>query len=159
MLLFILEELGFWLLFRHSNTSHVTLYQVESAISGYNWEFKYISCYSLSHSVLSCCRTGTIQIHLMLLFITVDTRNKHHKLEFKYISCYSLSIHIPMLRSPLLQFKYISCYSLSFFCILFRLFFLHSNTSHVTLYLVPFTLFLFFFRIQIHLMLLFICFD
>ena len=98
----------------HSNTSHVILYPRHrtSCSSGIRIQihlmlffirskivyknptstFKYISCYSLSHTCL-----------LVLTYVC----------EFKYISCYSLSWYhrvVPSLQNP---FKYISCYSLS----------------------------------------------
>ena len=97
--------------------------------------FKYISCYCLSKAiarVLGCT------------------------LEFKYISCYCLSFKEPVQVFLSLLFKYISCYCLSRFPAGLGSVLLHSNTSHVIVYLMMSAGLVRSLLIQIHLMLLFI---
>ena len=96
------------------NTSHVTLYlgeracifrislvsihlmllfiQCVDAIKGGNYEFQYISCYSLSQT---------------------QSVDKDHRVPFQYISCYSLSYMSGQDGYVITMFQYISCYSLS----------------------------------------------
>ena len=139
------------------NTSHVTLYlgeracifrislvsihlmllfiQCVDAIKGGNYEFQYISCYSLSqtqsvdkdHRVpfqyISCyslsCYTHRkvsrvcVSIHLMLLFISPAHTGRSPGTQFQYISCYSLSERRNKMQKKEIEFQYISCYSLS----------------------------------------------
>ena len=76
-----------------------------------------------------------IQIHLMLLFIYCQDGRAEGRRKFKYISCYCLSV----------------CRGRQAFASQ------NSNTSHVIVYLLHSVLLACDMRIQIHLMLLFIC--
>ena len=113
MLLFIEKLKSYSTTEQSFNTSHVTLYQVETYFIDVPGAFQYISCYSLS-----------CQKYLQ----------KGIKVLFQYISCYSLSqihwisaeeyqrfntSHVTLYRKcpyqtgRWLKFQYISCYSLS----------------------------------------------
>ena len=73
------------------NTSHVTLYPVETREYIKRWQFQYISCYSLSWCRPCWNGPDGVSIHLMLLFIVVSFVVLVCEVQFQYISCYSLS--------------------------------------------------------------------
>ena len=75
-------------------------------------KFQYISCYCLSKCLLNMQYVFRISIHLMLLFIPVQTEHQSAKCYFNtshvtvYLIQFCKSIY-------LLVFQYISCYCLS----------------------------------------------
>ena len=81
-----------WLMFRHFNTSHVTVYPAGVKNAIIFLKFQYISCYGLS---------------------TNTTGNSSTETAFQYISCYGLSVFVIGLESMWYKFQYISCYGLS----------------------------------------------
>ena len=97
-----------------------------------------------------------ISIHLMLLFIGVETLETGEVME--------ISIHLMLLfilaqlvkENNYLLFQYISCYCLSMIQQQVPQQMQNFNTSHVTVYLLCIHQFCFFLQISIHLMLLFI---
>ena len=116
MLLFIfLPEFLLWSCLLSFNTSHVTLYLYQSFCLGELWTF-------------------FVSIHLMLLFIVFSLLKILHIKQFQYISCYSLSISVILPEEMDKRF----------------------NTSHVTLYLLTLTKWIYAAKVSIHLMLLFI---
>ena len=54
-------------------------------------EFQYISCYCLSWWSVLQEAVYIISIHLMLLFIVLESPEPPHADKFQYISCYCLS--------------------------------------------------------------------
>ena len=140
--------------------------------------FKYISCYCLSTNENFCDkisvnsntshvivyhaspqskrRGGMIQIHLMLLFISVQAGEVRAGPAFKYISCYCLSMFWEYVQGKRKIFKYISCYCLSQKFYVFPVCHFDSNTSHVIVYRLSAMRESGSKAIQIHLMLLFI---
>ena len=119
MLLFIPDHIAWDEWEKCFNTSHVTLYPGVFTLLCTKTKFQYISCYSLS------IRDGGIKM----------SKNK-----FQYISCYSLSTKDWYKHRENFMFQYISCYSLSP-CTRPPFPLSHSfNTSHVTLYPLPFQL-------------------
>ena len=121
---------------RHSNTSHVIVYQYAvlffldvaensntSHVIVYLWEGSNHD-WGRSHSNTShvivylplperCNPRCCIQIHLMLLFIFTSGVPSFVLRIFKYISCYCLSRRQSNAPLSVLIFKYISCYCLS----------------------------------------------
>ena len=75
--------------------------------------FQYISCYSLSRSLINFSTASLVSIHLMLLFIFLLPLEDLIPESFQYISCYSLSHCKSIIDNFLPAFQYISCYSLS----------------------------------------------
>ena len=55
------------------NTSHVTVYHDRGWTLAFHPEFQYISCYCLSLTLMVCNSFRMISIHLMLLFIFLDS--------------------------------------------------------------------------------------
>ena len=100
------------------NTSHVTVYLIRLSTISLTSIFQYISCYCLSILVLFHSENEFISIHLMLLFIKQKHRTGRRK--------HGISIHLMLL--------FIS--ALASFVLLPRDF----NTSHVTVYLIPYAL-------------------
>ena len=98
---------------KHSNTSHVIVYQTSSKALVYRFRFKYISCYCLSYHPPEKKGRKTIQIHLMLLFITLCVLDRIH---FHFIQIHLMLLFISHSwhgHQLGLLFKYISCYCLS----------------------------------------------
>ena len=122
-------------LITNSNTSHVTLYQIQfdrgtellliqihlmllfivsDLLHRCSDQHSNTSHVTLYHSVqLLRCVVCLIQIHLMLVFILDRVQDSLDFCAFKYISCYSLSSRRILRKSCGTVFKYISCYSLS----------------------------------------------
>ena len=121
---------------------------------------KIISIHLMLLFILTAYQQGIlstrISIHLMLLFIDASHVRSFPQRRFQYISCYCLSPNLNCFFSSPQTFQYISCYCLSPFalcsCALIR----HFNTSHVTVYPVPYCRKYACYYISIHLMLLFI---
>ena len=74
-------------------------------------------------------------MHLMLLFIRDPAYTNTGDFVFKYISCYCLSLAILPRCGFTILFKYISCYCLSDLLRQDLSVIIHSNTSHVIVYL------------------------
>ena len=120
---------------RDSNTSHVTLYQVQELKAAIERGYS-----NTSHVTLYHCLSGqkrysvAIQIHLMLLFINVANSTSKGLKKFKYISCYSLSV----CRRDSGGFGQIQIHLMLLFISvaenMMPFHSVHSNTSHVTLY-------------------------
>ena len=141
----------------HSNTSHVIVYLFrvfQIRITSQNSNTSHVIVYHFI--TLVPFADIKIQIHLMLLFILLCP--------FRAASASAIQIHLMLLfingdyviLNGKRLFKYISCYCLSAAAQRERMRAMHSNTSHVIVYLCYSFSHKFQFNIQIHLMLLFI---
>ena len=116
MFLFILKLATHTFRKKHSNTSHVSIYQQIDAIDeAIHLSFKYISCFYLS---------------------LIQTGCKTRRILFKYISCFYLSKIGSKIFNTKIRFKYISCFYLSEMQNAVAMLQQHSNTSHVSIYLI-----------------------
>ena len=165
-------------MFRHFNTSHVTVYRKNSLVSG---EKGGISIHLMLRFICSQGSRSTIKLDFNTSHVTVYLQpgvKIDYKTGFQYISCYGLSVISVIACLYLFEFQYISCYGLSWkkkqaeipvrifqyiscyglshsagFAVRWYRYF---NTSHVTVYLAAFSYDTFCSAISIHLMLRFI---
>ena len=137
MLLFIEEEklrLAITLTFQYISCYSLSLWEIRSQRvlrvsihlmllfiqkvaegSGEKCKFQYISCYSLSGMQMQLSLvTRIVSIHLMLLFITVDSNlcAVSSRFNTSHVTLYQKCGR--KLTDPESMFQYISCYSLSF---------------------------------------------
>ena len=103
-----------WLMFRHFNTSHVTVYQIKR----FEGDCKIIiSIHLMLRFINSGCDWKStlliISIHLMLRFIFQRLLQNLRLSQFQYISCYGLSSIKYIVIHYTSKFQYISCYGLS----------------------------------------------
>ena len=114
MLLFIVDgSVSSWYYCRF-NTSHVTLYLIFDSQKIVLAEFQYITCYSLSESLMISSVSADVSIHHMLLFIFRLTENVSL---VKFVSIHHILLFIGATSAAAVT--------------------IHAgfNTSHVTLYL------------------------
>ena len=94
---------------------YISCYSLSTVRCSYNnivYLFQYISCYSLSSERLCLCNYRNVSIHLMLLFIFVFGEN------FRIRKSFNTS-HVTLYRKASMKITcFLSCF----------------NTSHVTLY-------------------------
>ena len=112
MLLFIKPLRGIHPRVAHSNTSHVIVYQLLLLSVKLFLQFKYISCYCLSHRITA-------------RYLSISYSNTSHVIVYRSVRCKAFCYR---------TFKYISCYCLSSPRAKPWARSWYSNTSHVIVY-------------------------